>query len=299
MSAKVFLLVLLMMISNYSFSFEPISYQTVKALPFKPADYRLYYGKDPMQFGDLRIPSSKKPYPVLVVIHGGGWVSQFADANIMSAFSEAFTKKGIATWNIEYRPIDKGGEWPEIFMDVANAIDYLRIIAPIYQLDLSRVVVIGQSAGGHLALWAAARHRLPTNSILYTSNPLSIIASVNLAGPGNLHSYFLMQFENLKMRSVAESIFPKLLGSASFTKDKLRQISPYMLLPLQVKQVLMTGEYDVHVPPKLAEEYLLAAREKGDDISFKLIKNAAHFEVIAPNSNVWPEVEEATLALFK
>lgn len=287
------------LLGTHPLYFEPLLYQAVQALPFKAADFRLHYGNDPMQYGDLRIPSTQGPHPILIVIHGGGWISQYADASIMSPFSEAFTRKGLATWNIEYRPVDKGGEWPGLFLDVANAIDTLRILAPVYHLDLNRVVVIGQSAGGHLALWAAARHRLPKNSVLYSADPLPLMGAVNLAGPGNLKSYFLLQCEKPEMRSLVESIFPKLLGSISFTEDKLKQTSPHSLLPLQVKQVLLTGEQDLHVVPELALEYQLAAKEKGDDVVLKIIKNAAHFEVIAPNSRVWPEVEQATLALFE
>lgn len=118
--------------------------------------------------------SGKGPFLVAIIVHGGCWVAKFANNKYTSPMADALRDYGIATWNIEYRRADsKGGGWPGTFKDVANATDYLPKIAKKYSLNLNRVIVIGHSAGGHLALWLAGRHNLKPSSTLYVKNPLS------------------------------------------------------------------------------------------------------------------------------
>lgn len=137
----------------------------VNALPSRPADARVTYGADPLQFGDLRLPSGKGPFPVAVVIHGGCWVSTFATLQNTAAMADALRDAGIATWNVEYRRLDNpGGGWPGTFTDVGIAADHVRVLAKTYPLDLSRVLAVGHSAGGHLALWLAGRSAAPPSS---------------------------------------------------------------------------------------------------------------------------------------
>jgi acetyl esterase/lipase len=113
---------------------------------------RIAYGSDPLQVGDLRLPAGVGPYPVAVVIHGGCW-SNFFGLDLMDDMSDALTAAGVATWNIEYRRIgDPGGGFPNTLIDVGMAVDKVRDLAPMYHLDLSRVITVGHSAGGHLGL---------------------------------------------------------------------------------------------------------------------------------------------------
>jgi acetyl esterase/lipase len=138
------------------------------------ADHRLSYGSERLQFGELRLPKSSGPHPVAIIIHGGCWVDRLPgrDPRITSfkplrPFAAALARVGIATWNIEYRRAgDPGGGWPGSFQDLARATDFLQTIAAKYFLDLKRVISIGHSAGGQLALWLPARTKLPTSSTL-------------------------------------------------------------------------------------------------------------------------------------
>ena len=123
-------------------------------------DFAVPYGPEPRQIGHLRIPDGPGPFPVLVMIHGGCWMS-FADLQHTGPLTEDFTDAGVATWSIDYRPADSvGGGWPNTFLDVAAGVDHLRVLEGEHPLDLDSVVVMGHSAGGHLALWSAARHRI-------------------------------------------------------------------------------------------------------------------------------------------
>lgn len=119
------------------------------------------YGPLPDRVGDLLVPDGDGPHPVVVVIHGGFWREQYKRDRIVPV-AQDLTSRGWATWNIEYRRVgESGGGFPETFEDVANAVDYLNELSEEYQLDLDRVVYLGFSAGGHLAVWAGSRHVLP------------------------------------------------------------------------------------------------------------------------------------------
>ena len=274
--------------------------QQVNALPSSPADHRVQYGSGPFQFGDLRLQKTSQRHPVAVVIHGGCWKSKHgdltADLENMSALSSALTNLGIATWNIEYRQIDNpGGGWPGTFDDVANAVDYLRVLAKSYPLDLTRIVVVGHSAGGQLGTWAAARHRLSPKSPLFSTNPLRVTGVVNLAGPGDLANFL-----PLESRVCGDAVITNLMGgSPSEVPERYRDGSPSNLLPLGVKQVLIVGAQDKTVPPEVVKKYGEDARNKGDDIELTIVENASHFELIAPGSIAWRKVEEAVLLMLK
>jgi len=266
----------------------------VLKLPVFPAGERIPYGKDPLQFGELRIPKGKGPHPVAVVIHGGCWISKFADLGLMAPLAGALAQAGVATWNIEYRRVDNpGGGWPGTFNDVAAAVDCLRALAKTRPLDLKHVVTVGHSAGGHLALWAAARSKVPKGSPLYSPDPLKVRGVVDLAGPGNLRSFLGRQEQVCGDRPIT-----KLLGgSDTEVPERYRVGSPAELAPLGVRQVLITGAQDRAVPPEYAQEYLEADRAAGDSVESIIVDGAAHFEVIAPGSTAWPAVKRAVLTL--
>jgi acetyl esterase/lipase len=159
-----------------------MSASDVVALPRPEADHRLSYGDDPLQFGELRLPEGEGPFPVVIVIHGGCWLSAY-DLGYMSALADALTVAGVATWSIEYRRVgDEGGGWPGTFQDVADAADHLFEIASEYDLDLDRVAAVGHSAGGHLALWLAGRKWLDGEDPLRGEGPLALNGVVALAG---------------------------------------------------------------------------------------------------------------------
>ena len=202
---------------------------------------RIAYGPAPLQFGDLRIPSGPGPHPVAVVIHGGCWVNLFS-LELMDAMSDTLTAAGVATWNIEYRRIDDpGGGYPHTLLDVGLAVDTVRALAPLYNLDLGRVITVGHSAGGHLGLWVAARHRLRPRHPLRGKNPLPLAAAVALAGIPNLT-------ESLDL-NVCRGFAAVLMGGTPDEVPKRYTVaSPSALVPLGLRQVLIHGTADEVVP---------------------------------------------------
>jgi len=264
----------------------------VDAIPAAPPDRVIAYGDDANQFGQLFLPKGRGPFPVAVVIHGGCW-KNFADLKNTVPMSDALRNAGLVVWNIEYRRVDsEGGGWPGTYLDVARAIDHLRTIAPEYRLDLGRVITVGHSAGGHLALWAAARHRLGKMSALYVENPLRIRGVVDLAGPGRLQS-----FSTEHQQKVCGSVpVTQLLGGPiEQVPERLREGSPAEMLPLGVPQVLISGSLDWLGPPEFAEEYTAIAKKGGDEVRSTVIEGAGHFELIAPGTPAWAAVEQAVL----
>jgi acetyl esterase/lipase len=271
----------------------------IDALPSKPADARIAYGDDQRQFAELRLPPSAAkiatPFPVAIVLHGGCWVSKFATLRNTAALADALRDAGIATWNVEYRAADSpGGGWPGTFLDVARAADHLRAIAAPYQLDLARAAAIGHSAGGHLALWLAARHRLAPSSPLHVPDPLPLRGVVSLAGIPDLAAFR----EHGKTPCEGDVVAQLMGGGPAEVPERYREGSPIELLPLGVPQFLVAGAEDATVPPRFAESHVAAARRAGDDAHLLLIPRCAHHEYNAPAATPWPHILSALATLL-
>jgi acetyl esterase/lipase len=260
------------------------------APPRQAADQRLVYGRDAMQFGDLRIPAGPGKHPVAVLIHGGCWKADYADLTHMTPIADALNAEGIATWNIEYRRMPQPGSgWPGTYTDIGNAIDHLRTLAQTYPLDIDRVVVVGHSVGGSLALWAAARPRLPDGSALHTANPLALRGVVNLAGPADLRAEL-----RAEVHACGERVIEPLLGGdARAVPDRYAQTSAATMLPLGVPQVLVWGTRDDIAPLWLATDYRRDARRAGDAVRLVLVPGLDHFGIVSPTSSAWQHVRIA------
>lgn len=272
-------------------SSQNLTVQDVLAWPAVPADYRIVYGNDdPLQFGELRLPKGPGPHPVAIIIHGGCWLSRY-DLTHIGNLCAALTRAGVATWSLEYRRVgDSGGGWPGTFEDVAHGADHLRALSRPHPLDLRRVIAVGHSAGGHLALWLAARHRLPRESEVRTAVPLPLRGVVSLAGVPDLRRF--------KRPGCSDAVIQLLGGPPEKFPARYQQTSPIELLPLGVPQRLIHGRQDQVVPLELAREYEAAAVKKGDDVKLIDVEEAGHFELIAPQSSAWPAVEDAVLSLL-
>ena len=259
-----------------------------------PADQRLAYGEHPMQFGDLRLPEGDGPHPVAILIHGGCW-QDIADLQYFDRVAVAITDLGIATWNIEYRNIDVDtGGWPNTFLDVAEGVDEVRDLAGEHALDLQRVVTLGHSAGGHLALWAAGRPRIPESSELYVRDPLPISGVVSLAGIPELRRY-----RTLDPPTCGEGVVDRLMGGGPReVPARYRAGSPFQLLPLLVPQRHITGRNDNIVPFRQVSPYNYESQSAGDDSALAVIPDAGHYELVWPESDAWTQVEAALLELL-
>ena len=272
-----------------------MSPQELQALPAGAPDRRVAYGDDSSQYGELRVPDGRGPHPVAVLVHGGCFKSTYATLRDLSAMAEALEADGIATWNVEYRRVgNPGGGWPGTYLDVGRAVDHLRTLAPEHALDLGRVAVVGHSAGGNLAMWAAARSRLPASSGVYAANALPVHGVVNLAGPVDLTAN-IAGYQALCRDTVITGL---LGGTPAAVPDRYAHASAIRLLPLGVPQVLVIGEHEDFVPRPLMESYAQAAARAGDRVRLVVIPRVGHFEIASPRASTWPLVASAIRSLL-
>lgn len=269
--------------------------RAVDALPSKAADQRLAYGSDSLQFGDLRLPSGAGPHPLVIVVHGGCWVSRFATLQNTAALSDALRDAGVATWNVEYRRLDHpGGGWPGTFADVAAAADHVRTLAMRFPIDTARVIAIGHSAGGHLALWLGGRSRVAKESPLHARSPIKLQGVVALGGPGDL-----ADFTTYAASICGAPVIEQLMGgSPADVPARYAQGSPRALLPLGTQQLLIVGAEDRVMPERARDAYVVAALSAGDSAEVMVVPAAGHFEVIAPTWDGWPPIRERILRLL-
>lgn len=235
------------------------------------------YGADDLRSGQLRLPEGKGPFPVAVVIHGGCWTASFDTMAGTAAVAEALTKRGIATWNIEYRRMgDEGAGWPGTFEDIGMGIDYLETLAKDYPLDLSRVTVVGHSAGAHLALWGASRARLG-GAFTPRVQPASV---VQIDGPAAL-ALLVGPDAAVCGKPV---IVPLMGGTPAERPEQYAMASPADHLPLGIRQLLVQAALTPFMAP-----YADAARKAGDTVEI-LQGGDDHFDVVTPGTPVGDKV---------
>jgi acetyl esterase/lipase len=270
-----------------------ISWQQVLEIETTEPDYRIYYGPDSLQHADLWLPDGDGPHPVVVMVHGGCWLSNLPGTELMNPAAEALKNAGFAVWNIEYRRLGHdGGGYPGTFTDVADGADHLRNIADHFKLDLTRIVATGHSAGGHLATWLGARPNIPEKSPLYSNNPLKIHGVAALAPINDLNYY-----NRIGLNICGENTVIRLVNASS-RENPYSDTSPASLLPLGIPQILVVGAFDGPVPPFVNLNYIRDAKEAGDDVEVILHADAAHFEMTVPGTSQWDDVLKAITRLL-
>lgn len=263
----------------------------------RPApDATIAYGTDALQKADVWIPAGKGPFPTVLMVHGGCWTTSIADRSLMNWIAGDLREKGIAVWNIDYRGVDRpGGGYPGTFLDAAMASDALAANATRFNLDTRHIVAVGHSAGGHLALWLAARPKLPEGSPLSTAHPLRIAHVVSLGGLPDLEATAASPDNGCGTEVVAQ-----LVGAPSPARpDVYRDTSVPRLLPIGVPQDLVNGREDLTVPIRLGTGYEAQARKAGDTIALHIVPATGHVELIAPETAAWTETKRLIRAALK
>jgi acetyl esterase/lipase len=238
------------------------------------------YGPDRSQRADLHLPSGPGPHPVMVLIHGGSWTARYGRI-VMRGLAADLLRRGWAVWNIEYRRIGNGGGWPATFADVAAAIDHLPSLdAP---LDIERVSVLGHSAGGHLALWAAGREQLPVGAPGFLDGeprvPLQRV--ISQAGVCDLAGAY---------RRWRGGVVQALMrGAPDEHPERYAAGDPMALLPLAMPVLLVHGTLDETVSVELSRSYERAARAAGGKVELIEVPGEAgrHRAHIDPRGEAW------------
>ncbi|GGZ84937.1 alpha/beta hydrolase [Streptomyces subrutilus] len=255
------------------------------------------YGDHPDQVVDFYAPhgESAVPAPLVVVLHGGAWRAPY-DRQHVTPLAGFLARRGFAVANIEYRrgssvphqgaegPV--AGRWPETFDDVAAALDALPRLAAasVPRADVRRTVLTGHSAGGHLALWAAARHVLPPGS------PWRLPSAPPLRGVVALAP--IADFAVARELGVCGDATAQLLGGERYVAERLPYADPSALLPTGIATAVVQGREDIVVPERVAESYVAAAAQAGELVGLTLLDGVGHFPLIDPAADACAVVAE-------
>lgn len=262
---------------------------------------RFEYGPDPSQFADLSVPAGTRRPGTVVLIHGGFWRARFG-LEVIEDVARDLTSRGWVVWNVEYRRVGNGGGWPETLLDVAAAIDHLAVVNVERPVDLSRVVAVGHSAGGHLAAWAAGRHtegRDPSGAVGWGEdldvavpgrNPVvEITGVISLAGVLDLATAAEEGIGNDAARSFMG-------GDRTRRPARYAATDPLAQVPIKAPVVAVHGRGDFNVPFEQSVAYVERARAAGQQASLVEIEGD-HLAVIDVASAAWPKVLDALAGL--
>ncbi|MFI2431219.1 alpha/beta hydrolase [Streptomyces sp. NPDC018693] len=254
------------------------------------------YGDHPDQVIDFYAPRTEAGpvAPLVVVLHGGAWRAPY-DRRHVTPFADYLARRGFAVANVEYRRGTQGGppdaqpvagRWPDTFDDVAAALDALPALvrATLPQADPRRTVLTGHSAGGHLALWAAARHVLPAGSPWRTDGPAPLRGVVALAP--------IADFTVAEKLDVCGGAAHQLLGGDEHFAERRPYADPALLLPTGIATTLVQGRADIDVPQAVAESYTEAAAKAGEVVGLTLLEDVGHFPLIDPAADACAVVAE-------
>lgn len=243
-----------------------------------PSPLRIPYGPDPEQYAELTRPElsgDAAPHAgVVVIIHGGYWRSKHT-ADLGRPGARDLAGRGFTCWNLEYRRAGNGGGWPETFNDISDGIDALGPAAGEYGLDLSRVTVLGHSAGGQLAVWAAARNGagVPVTGVVSQAGVLNMAQALDL--------------------ELSDNAVRNFLGSSpEVDGDRYRSADPLQLLPLSVPVVALHSDTDAAVPLSCSTSFVNAAVASGSPAELRMI-SGDHFAPITPGTPAWSAVVTA------
>ncbi|MCX5605448.1 alpha/beta hydrolase [Streptomyces phaeochromogenes] len=254
------------------------------------------YGDHPDQVVDFYAPrGGEERAPLVVVLHGGAWRAPY-DRRHITPFADFLARRGFAVANVEYRrggtiPAQGGdgpvaGRWPDTFDDVAAALDAMPglVRGALPQADARRMVVTGHSAGGQLALWAAARHLLPADAPWRTDRPAPLRGVVALAP--------IADFTVAEKLDVCSGASLQLLGGEAKFGERQPYADPALLLPTGIATTLVQGREDVVVPQAVAEAYADAAAKAGEVVGLTLLEDVGHFPLIDPAADACAVVAE-------
>jgi acetyl esterase/lipase len=269
-------------------SAEIMSWDDLFARPQPRTEIRIAYGEGDLQFSELWLPEGEGPHPTVLMIHGGCWQTNIAERDIMNWIAEDLRQRGIAVWNIEYRGVDReGGGYPGTYEDVLAAGDSLMANRERYNLNVEPIVVIGHSAGGHLALWLAARQSAFTGQPLTGRHRLPIAAAISQGGLPDLEAGVRREGHACGTEA------PRLMMG-----DHPELTSPQRMPAAMAPQVLVNAERDRIAPPEFAEAYRNAnlARD-ATNIGLVTIPGEGHVELVTPGTASWERqvelIEEA------
>ncbi|WP_432495352.1 alpha/beta hydrolase family protein [Kineococcus auxinigenes] len=240
------------------------------------------YGSHPRQVADLWLPQGEHRDALVVLVHGGAWRGE-VDRRDVNPLVADLVGRGWPVLNADYRGVGDGGGWTSTFTDLASAVDQGAGVLRELGLPEERTLVLGHSAGGHLAVWAAARHRLPAGAPgadpllapAFAASASGVLNPTALGGPDG----------DPNVRNV--------FGGAREQVDGHYAVGdPTRLVPLGIPLLVVHGTADETVPHQQAQAFADAASAAGDDVRLELLDGVGHQDPLDPDGESWPLVRD-------
>jgi len=221
------------------------------------------YGDSTEQVADLRLPSTPGPHPVVVMFHGGAFRKKYRRDHVGPLCID-LTRRGFATWNVEYRRSDCGGGPGATTDDIATALTYLRSLDS--PLDLSSITTIGHSSGGYFSLWAAA---LPPVTLAIGLAPVCDLATTGREASGGTALF---------------------MGSTSVESPELYEDMDLLrLAPSRATRVVLHGTDDP-LSIQGSRDYVTRANQLGHDVTLHELSGVGHYAFLDPSTDAWRHV---------
>ncbi len=240
---------------------------------------RIAYGTRPSAFGELYTPARAEHAGAVVIMHGGFWRARYG-LDLGRPLAADLAARGYTCWNIEYRRVGNGGGWPATLEDVGAALDHLDRL----DVDTSRVVAVGHSAGGHLATWAAGRAALHAGAP--GSAPRVAVSGV-VAQAGVLDLTVAV-----RQRLGSGAVVEFLGGTPERVPDRYRIADPLAAVPLPAPVLCAHARADEIVPISQSEAYVAAVRAAGGAAALREVPGD-HYTLIDPAHSSWELVRDA------
>ena len=268
------------------------TYGTDANLAASKPDAILRYADHPRGFAELRLPAgaqeSGELYPLAVIYHGGCWKTGIASQAYMAPLATRWQQLGIATLNVDYREVGDGGGWPGSFDDWEASAKLIKDLALRYPIDLSRVTLVGHSAGALPAQWLARADG--ADGPLGARAATLVRSAIVLDGPGDVGAE-LPAFDALCQFSAVE---PFMGATPAVNPARYAAISPAAAAPDLVRLLFVQAKLPA---PSQTTQAALAAG--GARVTVRENPGASHFAVITPDNPVYTANEAAMLAVLK
>ncbi|GIJ78952.1 Prolyl oligopeptidase family protein [Micromonospora phaseoli] len=262
----------------------PSDPRAVLTRPAPEPDVTVAYGEHPEQIADLRRPvGAGPPRPLVVVVHGGFWRAEY-DRRHTDPLAAALAALGYPVAQLEYRRTGQpGGGWPGTLTDVLAGVSALPRLADVAlpgRVAPAAPVLVGHSAGGHLALYAAAHAPGAVGGVLALA-PVADLAEAH------------------RLDLDGGAVAALLGGGPADVPDRYGTADPRSLVPLRPRTVVIHGTLDQQVPAGISRDYVTAGRAAGADIRLIELPECEHFGLIDPESAAWPQVTGALRSLHE
>ncbi len=249
----------------------------------KPLLVEAYARQSPHQTGELRLPKGPRrhgaPFPVAMLVHGGCFIAGLGSPRNLAPLATWLAAHGVASWNVDYRELGSGGGFPQSFEDWTAAAQHLRGLAKRYPLDLTRLSVIGHSAGATAGLFLAQ----PPTGPAQWPHPRAIVQMDGLVP----QDYLIGADAAMCGRPVIERFMG---GLPATVGDRYRAISPEAVPPRVARALFV-----VAVLPSPPDTTIAAMRKAGTSVEIVAPPRPNHFDVIAPGTPNFAAIEPALL----